>query len=70
VLLRENIANLNATRVSVFSLDARFLGKVWDNIKRLFGPSFDLCYDERNCHTNNYFVYVFHTTYFHAVLHK
>jgi hypothetical protein len=28
VLLRENIANLNATRVSVLSLDARFLGKV------------------------------------------
>ena len=38
VLLRENIANLNATRVSVLFLDDRFLCKVWDNIKRLFDP--------------------------------
>ena len=39
MLLRENIANLNATRVSVLFLDDRFLCKVWDNIKRLFDPS-------------------------------
>ena len=38
MLLRENIANLNAIRVSVLPLDARFLGKVWDNIKRLCNP--------------------------------
>lgn len=39
MLVRESIANLNATRVSVLSLDAEFLGKTWDNIKRLFDPS-------------------------------
>jgi hypothetical protein len=38
-LVRENTANLNATRVSVLSLDAGLLRKVWDNIKRLFDPS-------------------------------
>jgi hypothetical protein len=36
VLLRENIANLNVARVF---LDARVLGKAWDNNKRLFDPS-------------------------------
>lgn len=36
VLLTKNIANFNGTRVSVLSPDARFLGKVCDNIKRLF----------------------------------
>jgi hypothetical protein len=39
VLLKEKIANLNVTRVSVLSQDARFLGKVGNNIKRLFDPS-------------------------------
>ena len=38
MLLRENIASFNMTSVSVLSFDARFLGKVWDNIKRLFDP--------------------------------
>jgi hypothetical protein len=38
VLLRENITNLYATRLSVLSLDVGFLGKMWDNIKRLFDP--------------------------------
>lgn len=39
MLLKEKIANLNVTRVSVLSQDARFLGKVGNNIKRLFDPS-------------------------------
>ena len=38
VLLRENIANLNVTTVFVLSLNAGFLEKVWDNIKRHFDP--------------------------------
>jgi hypothetical protein len=37
-MLRVNIDNLNMTRVSVLSLDARLLGKVGVNIKRLFDP--------------------------------
>lgn len=37
-VLMENLAYLNATREPVLSLDAGFLGKVWDNIKRLFDP--------------------------------
>ena len=38
VLLRENIVKLNVTRVYVLSLEARFLGKVGENIKRLIDP--------------------------------
>ena len=38
VLLREKIVNINMTKVSVLSLDAGFLGKVYDNIKWLFDP--------------------------------
>jgi hypothetical protein len=44
VLLRENIANFNETRVLVLSLDAGLLGKVWDNFKRLFEPSWIATY--------------------------
>ena len=29
----------------MFSLDSGFLGKVWDNIKRLFDPSWMATYD-------------------------
>lgn len=43
-LLRENIANLNVTRVSGLFLDAGFMRKVWDNIKRLFDHSWIASY--------------------------
>lgn len=36
VLPRESVTNVN--RAFVLSLDAGFLGKVWDNIKRLIDP--------------------------------
>jgi hypothetical protein len=39
VLLGKNIANINATIVSVLFLDTEFLSKVWENIKRVFDPS-------------------------------
>lgn len=40
VLLRERVANLNETRLSVLSLNVR----IWDNIKRLFDPSWITTY--------------------------
>jgi hypothetical protein len=44
VVVREKIANLNITRVSVLSLDVGFLGKVWNNIEILFDPSWTATY--------------------------
>lgn len=56
VLLRENIANEN--RVSVLFPDAGFLGKVWENIKKLFDPLWIATYVAMGgiVHANNYFV--------------
>jgi hypothetical protein len=53
VLVRDNMANLNATMVSVLFLDAGFLGKVWDNTKMLLTPQMQN--NGQNCHTNNDF---------------
>lgn len=40
MLLRERVANLNETRLSVLSLNV----SIWDNIKRLFDPSWITTY--------------------------
>ena len=71
VLLRENIANLNATRVSVLFLDDRFLCKVWDNIKRLFDPLWIAIYALVGEIVILIIIfYMFHTAYTQALFHK